>query len=155
VDLYDLQELARKTAPARRIVARVGLAAAVCLAAYGGIRWWSDSRRFERLLPTRCTLTKREVEWTLRLRSSRSGRKAHAWYQGVAHLELTHTIDGKRYEFTADVPADERLEIGRSYDCSYDPVAPGSATLAARFEPDLDFLAFAFALAVLSLLLRR
>jgi len=154
VDQYDLEELVRKTAPARRIMARVGLAAAVCLVPYGGVRWWYDSARFARLLPTSCTLTKREVEWTMRV-DSRRYRKPRAWYTGVAHLELIHTLDGKRYEFTAQATADERLQVGKSYPCRYDPLAPGSATLAASFEPDLDPFAWAALLAVLSVLLRR
>jgi hypothetical protein len=156
VDQYDLEELARKTAPARRIAARVGLAVAVGLVAYGGARWRYDSERFARLLPTRCTLTKREVEWTLRADGggSRPTRKARAWYEGVAHLELTHTLDGKLYAFAAKASAGEPLEVGKSYDCRYDSSDPGRVTLAASFEPDLGSFELALALALLCYVLR-
>jgi hypothetical protein len=157
MDHYDIEEFIQRTAPTRRIVARVGLAVAVGLVLYGGARWWNDSAQFARLLPTRCTLTKRDVEWTLRASSGRSrgSRKARAWYEGVAHLELTHTLEGRRYPFTAEASADERLEVGKSYDCRYDPRDPARVTLAASFEPELDSFALAVALALLSLLLRR
>lgn len=156
MDQYDLQELGSKTAPARRIIARLGMAAAACLVVYGAGRWWYDSRQFARLLPTQCTLTSRNVEWNLRVDSgSGTRRKARLWNEGIAHLELTHSLDGRSYAFTAKASADKRLEVGKSYPCRYDPGEPGRVTLAASFEPDLDSFLLAGAAVLFSLVLRR
>ena len=157
MDRHDLEEPARRMASARRIIAPVGLAVALCLVIYGAGRWWYDSRDFARLLPTQCTLTKRNLEWTLRADSgsSRPPRKARAWYEGVAHLELTHSVDGTPYTFTAEASADERLDVGKSYPCRYDRTDPGRVTLATSFEPDLWSFLLAAGVAFLSLVLRR
>ena len=132
------------------------LAGAAVLVVYGVWGWRRDARQFARTLPTECAVTGKEVEWTLRASGgTRVNRKQRAWYDGVAHLELSHTLQGRRYAVTATAPSPERFEVGKSYPCRYDPGDPSRVTLLMSFEPDTDSFALAFAVVVVAVVFVR
>ena len=138
MDEHDLEDLARRTAPARRVIARAMVAGAALLVVYGAWRWWHDERVFARTLPTECALTAKNVDWTMRGGGSRRMRTRPLWLDGTAHLKLTHTLEGRRFAATADAPRPERFQVGKSYPCRYDPLDPSRVTVATSFEPDTD-----------------
>ena len=155
MDEHDFEEWRSRTARARHVVALVGFAAAALLFVYGVGRWWVDGGEFARMVPTQCTVVAKEVDWNLRASGGgrRSGR-TRAWYEGTAHLELRHMVEGKAHAASFDDPSPERFVVGKVYPCRRDPVDPSRVTLATSVETDTEPFLIGIALILIAVVIR-